>query len=164
VEEYLRLAHRIVHRLSIPKDEHDEAFGVAVLAGVEALESFDSERGVPKVAYVSQRITWALKDWMRSENVRATVPLFDGSAIGGARVVSGSPERAAILSEEIDAVLAAIDALPERDRTIVLARALGYSVDEVCAALSITRDQARQYLRYARVTVRRSVEASPAAA
>lgn len=92
--------------------------------------------------------------------VRDDVPL-DEAALG-ARAGSGAagPDESFERTEQFRETLAAVQALPERQRAALVLRELeGRSHEEIAAALGVTKGSARQHLMRARVAVRSAVTA-----
>jgi RNA polymerase sigma-70 factor (ECF subfamily) len=73
---------------------------------------------------------------------------------------SSLPDEALASAEVMNAVRGAIDALPARQRSVVVLRdVLGWTSSEVCEALAISGGNERVLLHRGRSTVRRSLEA-----
>lgn len=73
---------------------------------------------------------------------------------------AGDPAEAAERSEQLRSTLAAVQALPERQRAALLLRELeGRSHDEIADALGVTSGSARQHLMRARAAVRHAATA-----
>ncbi|HET6506142.1 MAG TPA: sigma-70 family RNA polymerase sigma factor [Baekduia sp.] len=90
--------------------------------------------------------------------VRDDVPL-DEAALG-ARASGAGPEESFERSEQFRSTLAALQALPERQRAALVLRELeGRSHEEIAEALGVTKGSARQHLMRARVAVRSAATA-----
>jgi RNA polymerase sigma factor (sigma-70 family) len=95
--------------------------------------------------------------------VRDDMPLDEatlGARAGGRAATSGDPDESFARSEQFRATLAALQALPERQRAALVLRELeGRSHEEIAEALGVTKGSARQHLMRARVAVRSAVTA-----
>lgn len=95
--------------------------------------------------------------------VRDDVPLDEATL--GARATAGTgatagPDESFERSEQFRETLAALQALPERQRAALVLRELeGRSHEEIAEALGVTKGSARQHLMRARVAVRSAVTA-----
>jgi RNA polymerase sigma factor (sigma-70 family) len=93
--------------------------------------------------------------------VRDDVPLEEASSAGPlAAAASAGPAESFERSEQFRSTLAALQALPERQRAALVLRELeGRSHEEIAEALGVTKGSARQHLMRARVAVRSAVTA-----
>jgi RNA polymerase sigma factor (sigma-70 family) len=91
--------------------------------------------------------------------MRDEVPL-DADGVAGALPVSESPAESFESSERFRATVAALQALPERQRAALVLRELeGRSHEEIAEVLGVSAGSARQHLMRARVTMRGAVTA-----
>lgn len=89
--------------------------------------------------------------------VKDDVPLDDASASATA---AASPAESFERSEQFRTTLAALQALPERQRAALVLRELeGRSHEEIAAALGVTKGSARQHLMRGRAAMRSAVTA-----
>lgn len=93
--------------------------------------------------------------------VRDDVPLEEAGSTGSLRAsASAEPAESFARSEQFRETLAALQALPERQRAALVLRELeGRSHEEIAEALGVTKGSARQHLMRARVAVRSAVTA-----
>ncbi len=126
----------------------------AVVALIEAISTFDPARDRPFVTYAQSKIRWAVahhvfderQDDARHESMDE--PLTeDGDSLHDrlANVGAADPERLAIAAETWRRIMR----LPERTRSILLARLTGRTEPELAADFGITRGRVGQIVAQA---------------
>ncbi|WP_445150045.1 sigma-70 family RNA polymerase sigma factor [Baekduia sp. Peel2402] len=138
----------------------EDAVQQALINAHDALQRIDDVRNLRSWLY---RIAHnASLNVLRA--VRDDVPLDEyelaASRGGGASAAAAGPAESFERSERFRSTLAALQALPERQRAALVLRELeGRSHEEIAAALGVTKGSARQHLMRARVAVRTAVTA-----
>jgi RNA polymerase sigma factor (sigma-70 family) len=116
-------------------DWQEEARAQGALAACEALRDFDSARGIPRSAFLYQKVVaaaWARyrQEWAFGRRSRDLAPIHDRA----------EPESAHPDPETIERLASALEALPDADRRLIVQLFWdGRSEEELAADLGITR-------------------------
>jgi RNA polymerase sigma-70 factor, ECF subfamily len=172
----LRIARTYVHDARAAEDVVQETW-MALLEGIDRFEGRASLRTWLFRVLVNRAIT-------RAERDRRSVPFCsldgddgpagDGPTVDPTRFLDADhprwpghwaaepvrlPEERLLAHETLDRVRAAIDALPPRQRTVIVMRDVGgFDADEVCSALGIGDANQRTLLHRARAKIRQDLE------
>jgi RNA polymerase sigma-70 factor (ECF subfamily) len=124
-----RAAYLVVHDAAGAEDIAQEAF----LAAVRALDRFDRRR--PFGPWLHRIVVNRAIDWARARTLRAEIEL-------------GDTEAAADPPAELDAIVAALGALPPEQRAVVVLRHfLEYTPGEIADLLELPRGTVNSRLR-----------------
>lgn len=143
--------------------DFDDLVAAAEEALVRAAAVFDPSRGVPFAAFVTPRLTWAVRNEVRtmswtsryavakcqSSGVRAffVVPVDDLTGV----IDETDPLLSVVATDEVRRLHAAIDALPERERFVVVERFWRHrSTQDIGAAMQVHASRVSQIMTDAR--------------
>jgi RNA polymerase sigma factor (sigma-70 family) len=116
-------------------DWRDEARAQGALAACEALRDFDPARGVPRAAFLYQRVVAAAwtryrQEWALGRRFRSIDPFPD----------QAEPESSHPDPELIERLTTTLDSLPDAERRLIVQRFWdGRTEDELAVAFGITR-------------------------
>jgi RNA polymerase sigma-70 factor (ECF subfamily) len=151
VEKYhrplLSFIARIVRDESSVEDLGQEVF----LSVYRSLRAFDEQRSVPFAAWLFIAARNRCVSELRRRRGRVFVPVEE---VPGLAVTGGTPEESALEERERQAVAAALEALPEPYRRVILGSLRGESVVEQARAEGIAPGTAKSRLSRARERMR----------
>jgi RNA polymerase sigma-70 factor (ECF subfamily) len=128
VEKYhnhlLNFIYRIVRDEKIVEDIGQEVF----LSIYRSLQSFDVRRGTPFSAWLFMSARNRCISELRKNRNKINVPMEDADGLVGRGI---SPEKAAIDSEQLRAIHASLEQLPEPFKTTILQSLRGESLEEM---------------------------------
>ena len=135
-------------------DRADDAVQHTLINAHDALQRTDEVRHLRSWLYrIAHNVSLNVL-----RGVRDDVSLDD--AHGSGTLIADGPAAEFEKSEQFRATVAALSALPERQRAALVLRELeGRSHEEIAAALGVTKGSARQHLMRARITMRGAVTA-----
>jgi RNA polymerase sigma factor (sigma-70 family) len=113
IESFVCLAHQVTRRYRHRSLERDDIFQIAMLAVIEAVDTYDPSIGPPLGAYVATRIRWAWGEELKrlERHCRST-----GALVGDVADESCAAEDAEDHTELWDA----IETLPVVDQSILV--------------------------------------------
>jgi RNA polymerase sigma factor (sigma-70 family) len=149
----------------VPLLDTEDLVSAGVIGLIEAVDRFDDGRGVSFGTFAYPRIRGAILDEARRHAAVAAPrsepalslddPVSDADgALSLAEVTPDPAAPAPAPRAELVELLAAVDALPEREREMLKLDATGFSVTEIATAHSCSVSRASQLLAQARVRLR----------
>jgi RNA polymerase sigma factor (sigma-70 family) len=149
----------------VPQLDAEDLVSAGMIGLIEAVDRFDDGRGVSFGTFAYPRIKGAILDEARRHAAMAAprseqaLSLDDpvSDADGALSLVEVTPDPAApepAPRAELVELIAAFDALPEREREMLKLDATGYSVTEIATAHSCSVSRASQLLAQARLRLR----------
>lgn len=152
VERHMAKAYRVAYRLLSQAQDAEDLVQDAFVAALQKIESFDATRDFAPWFY--RILVNRCLNARKARSRRSTTEL-NGSMASSGR----SPLVDAEISELRKQLRDAMDALPERQRTIVALSDLeGFSSPEIADMLEITDGTVRWHLHQARHALRASLE------
>jgi RNA polymerase sigma factor (sigma-70 family) len=170
VLRHLPLVRSIVYRLRprTPAFELDDLISAGTIGLIEAVERFDSRRGVPFASYAYARIRGAIVDEIRrvpqpkragddDAELSLQAPISGDQSLTLIDVIpdplAPEPETGAEFGEVVDA----IGGLPRRDREVLGLHTAGHTVAEIAARFGCSTSRASQILIRARCRLEEKV-------
>jgi RNA polymerase sigma factor FliA len=164
---HMPLVRSIAARLRrrVPQLETEDLVSAGMIGLIEAVDRFDDGRGVSFGTFAYPRIKGAILDEARRHSAPAvsrsdhTVSLDDTvsdaeGALSLVEVTADPTAPAPVPHAELVELLAAIDALPARERVMLELETTGYSVTEIASAHHCSVSRASQLLSQARLRLR----------
>ncbi len=151
VTRHMRRAFGVAYRLMGQREDAEDLVQEAFLAVLERIDTFQPGRSFAPWFYrilVNRGL-----NARRSRSLRTTDEIPESAASA-----SVAPDRAAEQGELREELRAALDALPERQRTVVeLFELEGFSSPEIAGILEISEGTVRWHLHEARKALRRAL-------
>lgn len=151
VARHMRRAYSIAYRIVEHRQDAEDAVQDAFLRGLQALHTL--ERGRPFRPWFTRIVVNTSLNLRRSRGVRVTAELPES-----APSQTTSPERQAERSELRERLAAALNGLPETQRTVVvLAELEDMTSAEIATVLDLSPGTVRWHLHQARRSLRRDL-------
>jgi RNA polymerase sigma factor (sigma-70 family) len=114
IESFACIAHHLMGRYRHWSLDEEDVFQVAMVAIIEAIDSFDPSKGVPLGAHVTMRVKFELSDELRrtGRQARYSNPL--------PREIADQADAGPDLDAEHEELWDEIDKLPFRDQSILI--------------------------------------------
>ena len=149
VTRHMRRAFGVAYRLLGQREDAEDLVQEAFMVALQRIDTF--EAGRPFGPWFFRILVNRGLNARKARSLRTTEEIPDSAAAGGA-----SPEREAERTELREGIRAALDELPERQRTVVqLFELEGFSGPEIAAILEISDATVRWHLHEARRALRR---------
>jgi RNA polymerase sigma-70 factor (ECF subfamily) len=151
VERHMRRAFGVAYRLMGHREDAEDLVQEAFLAALERIDTFQPGRGF--APWFFRILVNRGLNARKARSLRTTEEIPGSAAAGGA-----SPEREAERTELRDGLRAALEGLPDRQRTVVhLFELEGFSSPEIAGILEISEGTVRWHLHEARRALRRAL-------
>ena len=141
--------------------EDSEEFADACLCLVNCSRTFDSSLGYKFITYAGTSISNAISTGIRERTEyrklgRQLVKFHQGENMGD--YCDNRVEEKRFTSDQIDALIAAVEVLPERNRLVVQGRLASKTLQEIGDDMMITRERVRQIEMQSHIMLWRAIE------